>query len=84
MGTERMSLDSKHTYSSVTKGNLSFGGGGDSREEAIGAGIDSYFSIYGGVVLKLSGSNNMFTFLVYPSTLKLSIPKGSQQVCPGS
>ena len=52
MGTKRVSFGFKHAYLNVTKGSFSSGGGGDSRERAIGVGIDSYFSVYGGVVLE--------------------------------
>ena len=84
MGIKRVSFSSKHAYSCVTKGGFSFIRGSASKERATGAGIDSYILAHRGVVQKLGGSNDVFTFLIYPSRSKLSTPKGSQRVCTGS
>ena len=67
MGIGRVSFGSKHTYSSVTKSGFSFGGDSDSKKRATGVGIDSYFSTHGKVILKSDGSNDVFTFPIYPS-----------------
>ena len=52
MGIGRVSFSSKYAYSGVTKGGFNSGRGGDSKEGAIGVGIDSYFLVYGRVVLE--------------------------------
>ena len=82
MSIERLSFDSKHTYSDVTKDDFNFEGGGDSKKRATGVGIG--FSAYRRVMLKLDGSNDVFIFLIYPSRSKLSTPKGSHRVCTRS
>ena len=62
-----VSFGSKHIYSSVTKDGFSFGEDGDSKKRVTEAGIDSYFSAHEEVLLKSDGSNDAFTFSIYPS-----------------
>ena len=76
-----------HIYSGVIKDGFSSRTDGNSKKRAIGAGISgkgSYFSVHGGVVLKLGGSSNVCTFSTYPSKSKSSTLKGSKRLCARS